>query len=449
MKHVIVYPALCLIVLVSAATAATIKVPGDQPTIQAGIDAASTGDTVLVSEGIHSGPGNRDLSFNGKSITVKSKKGAEKTVIDCEQLGRGFLFNSGESNAAVLDGFTIMNGLVDGCGAGIYISGSSPTVMNNIITGNLATGSFPANGGGIYCESFSIPVIRDNVISWNVAEWWGGGISFYYNYATVTIEGNAIVDNQFMDGAVHLWESDVVVDGCTLAYNMAWNLCGGIYCDYMSRADVVDSILWDNMDGLSPNGMCDLFAAALGYIDIDYSDFSTDRQGPGMGRTGPFNITNYPMFASAGSDYRLCRESPCINAGRPTKWDPDGTVKDMGAFYYDLTKTCVGYVSPFSKTISRTGGALDVAYAMNNSLTVPHTFYYMTNIFLPGGFAFPGNPFVGPTPVTLPGGSSTQIYMSHPIPAIAPLGLYEYRCLTGVPPATLYDVDSFGFIVVP
>src|SRR5271168_3437186 len=47
---------------------ATIHVPGDQPSIQAGIDASSNGDVVLVAPGTY----NENIDFKGKAITVTS-----------------------------------------------------------------------------------------------------------------------------------------------------------------------------------------------------------------------------------------------------------------------------------------------------------------------------------------------------------------------------------------
>jgi len=150
--------------------ATTICIPKDVATIQLAIDGASDGDTVLVADGVYTGPGNRDIDFKGKAIVVISENGPESTIIDCQGEGRGFIFQSGEDSRSVVSGFTIRNGSAD-CGGGIYCGwNSSPMIIGNIITGNSAL-----FGGGIYCEWYSSPTIAGNIIAGNSASF-GGGI---------------------------------------------------------------------------------------------------------------------------------------------------------------------------------------------------------------------------------------------------------------------------------
>ena len=69
------------------AVAATHWVPAQYPTIQAAIDASADGDIVRIADGIYTGAGNRDLTFNGKAITVESENGPDHCIIDCQAAG--------------------------------------------------------------------------------------------------------------------------------------------------------------------------------------------------------------------------------------------------------------------------------------------------------------------------------------------------------------------------
>src|SRR5579862_8970739 len=82
-KYILRSTTLCLAALFASITpqvaaAATIHVPTDQPTIQAAINAASTGDTVLVAPGTYY----ENINFSGKAITVTSSGGPSATTID-------------------------------------------------------------------------------------------------------------------------------------------------------------------------------------------------------------------------------------------------------------------------------------------------------------------------------------------------------------------------------
>src|SRR5216683_5675951 len=100
------FPAWATSILFSACiNAAVIHVPADQPSIQAGIDASSTGDVVLVAAGTYS----ENINFRGKAITVTSEQGASLTIIDGHGLDSVAAFVTGEGRESVLSGFTLQN----------------------------------------------------------------------------------------------------------------------------------------------------------------------------------------------------------------------------------------------------------------------------------------------------------------------------------------------------
>lgn len=59
-----------------------IHVPDDAPTIQAALEVARDGDTILVADGVYQGDGNRDLSMPDLSVVIRSVNGPAATIID-------------------------------------------------------------------------------------------------------------------------------------------------------------------------------------------------------------------------------------------------------------------------------------------------------------------------------------------------------------------------------
>src|SRR5215475_381296 len=77
----------------SAVGATVIHVPTDQPTIQAAINVANNGDTVLVAPGTYQ----ENIDFLGKAIKVTSSNGLAVTTIKNNGGGSVVTFHSGES----------------------------------------------------------------------------------------------------------------------------------------------------------------------------------------------------------------------------------------------------------------------------------------------------------------------------------------------------------------
>jgi hypothetical protein len=240
---------------------ATIRVPSNFRTIQEAIDAAGNDDIIEVADGTYTGPGNRDIDFRGKRITVRSASGPQNTIIDCGRPTaaagkghRGFYFHLAETADSVLSGFTVRGGRVYGSqippdplrwsasaahpiGGGIYCELSSPTIVNCVINDCGAE-----LGGGIGAVG-SAPVITDCRITECVAGGLnsvqsggrGAGIALVgqcnATIASCTIEKNSAYRSS-QGAGIYILQSSAVVAGCTLSSNNAPGSLqgGGAYC---------------------------------------------------------------------------------------------------------------------------------------------------------------------------------------------------------------------------
>ncbi|MCK4959658.1 MAG: hypothetical protein KAT00_09655, partial [Planctomycetes bacterium] len=304
-------------------------VPQDYTTIQAAIDAAIDGDVVMVSPGVYFGVGNRDLDLGGKAITVRSAGDPASCIIDCEGLGRGFIFRSGEGRDSMIEGLTIMGGYHNSYGGGIECEFASPTIYNCIIMDCSAY-----DGGGIDCYGAS-PLIRDCIISGNSAENNGGGIECYSNsYPEIT---NCLIESNVaghFGGAIDSYSSQPVITNCTFV--------GNAYSVIHSTTDftIVNCILWNDNSTTELSGCSAVYSCVRGGA-FGEGNISTDPQF----RTGP--LGDYYLRQS---DAGQLSNSDCLDAGDPlwsmtdlgldgytTRTDSvaDSTIVDMGYHYPD------------------------------------------------------------------------------------------------------------------
>ena len=175
MRRLMIYSLLLLLML--SMVNATIRVPQDQPTIQAGIDAAVHGDTVLVDTGTYI----ENINFNGKNIVVGSltlttgdTSYISQTVIYGDSSASVVTFENGEDSTALLVGFILTNG------KGNYADPGGQ-------------GNYTDYGGAIYCN-YSSPRLEYLTISVNTATFGGGVYCNYSNFTmkNVTISGNVV-----------------------------------------------------------------------------------------------------------------------------------------------------------------------------------------------------------------------------------------------------------------
>ena len=128
-----------LVVAPSPASATTYHVApdgsGDFPTIQAAIDAAASGDEIVLSDGTFMGNGNWNLDFGTKDLVLRSENGYDATFIDggfdCNEetpFRWALSVQGGQTSATRIDGLTIQRFL--SVGGVVRISDSQPDLRN-------------------------------------------------------------------------------------------------------------------------------------------------------------------------------------------------------------------------------------------------------------------------------------------------------------------------------
>ncbi|MHC4315540.1 MAG: S8 family serine peptidase [Planctomycetota bacterium] len=242
-----------------------VHVPGDFTTIQAAINHVWDGDTVIVANGNYIGPGNRDIDFNGKEITLQSENGPENCIINCkgimDEQYRGFYFHSGEDAYSVVKGFTITNGYApDGEGGAIKCVNSSPHIENCIFNRNSAF----SNGGGMYNYNSSPTLtnctFNENLITNDVYSTGVGMSNFYYSNPKLincTFTRNSAYSNRdTLGGGMYNSQSNPILKNCAFIENSG-RLGGGMY-NYYSNTTLTNCTFSRNIVHEGGGGMLNL-----------------------------------------------------------------------------------------------------------------------------------------------------------------------------------------------
>jgi hypothetical protein len=190
--------------LASLCDATTVSVPPGG-SVQVAIDTAAPGDVVMLAPGTYEG----DLDFRGKAISVVGS--GLSTVLRGTGAGPVVTFASGEGAGSVLDSLRITGGVAER-GGGIFIRGSSPTVVRTTIVANRAR----VQGSGVYLEA-SGASLSNNLIVYNESAG-GDPHSVEIQDASPMLVNNTIARGD-SNGIILRGRSPAVVMNNIIAYN--------------------------------------------------------------------------------------------------------------------------------------------------------------------------------------------------------------------------------------
>jgi len=274
----------------------------------------------------------------------------------------------GASSTPTFTGCTISGNSAIDHGGGLQCTGNASPYLESCTIHDNTTGN---DGGGFFGSHSSSSFVGGN-ISDNSSGDEGGGV--YGTYCSLTFTECTITDNASVHGGGGVFirsDTSTTFTHCTISGNASGE-GGGVYCASSSPTFNSTIVSFSEGDGilfnLSPECLfeyCDVYGntmADIGFVDDDPSHGPADIGQLAMTNANGdscdtyYNIFLDPMFVdTAANDYHLLTGSPCVDAGDPDlPLDPDGTVTDIGAFYFQSNPP-----SPFNLLSPANGDTVD------------------------------------------------------------------------------------------
>ncbi len=332
--------------------AKTIQVPADYRAIQTAIDSAAIGDTVLVAPGVY----NENIDFHGKRLvlasyflTTSDTSYISQTIIDGNADSSVVSFQNKEPEGTALIGLSIRNGLGTGDwpnvrGGGIHLEyNAKPLIRYCYIYNNETTGS-SNRGGGINTKN-GAPTISNCKI-YNNKSFIGSAITVGNGAAEVLIDSCEIFNNIGFQTVLLAYSENVTIRRTVIRHNS-----GGALRSYSTNnTRLIQSTIFANQGfGIEYSGVSatvrDTFyvfnSIVFANTDVNYISegslfivrYSLIEGAADSVWFGEGCLDTDPLFSDSLTF--LSVNSPVINAGDPAlAADPDGTVADMGAYYY-------------------------------------------------------------------------------------------------------------------